>query len=194
MKTFKRKQNDVVENTKTNFSKINLAVLAILFFTFFLTSCYKEPWGSDGFPGRAFLALTWVEAEPDYLDAGTSAIPEYFYWDDYYKINPGVYNFYYEGEVWTGSSWAFYSWEIDYEIWVNPGEPGGPSYNGHDGADTYFTIECSPFGPYVSEYYKGAAAEKDYKVISDTGDKIIIEKEKEEFTLRVIYNKVDKRK
>lgn len=193
MKTFKKNKNDVVENTKTIFSKINLAILAVLSLTLFLTSCYKEPWGSDGRTGRAYLALTWVEAEPDYLDAGTSAIPEYFYWDEYYRIISGYYNFYYEGDVWTGNRWAFYSWEIDYEIWTNAGEPEGFYYNGRDGADSYFTIECSPYGPYVSEYYKGAVIEKDYEVIEDTGDIIIIEKEKEEFTIRVTYKKVEKR-
>ena len=193
MKTFKRKRNDVVENTKTKFSKINLAILAVLSLTFFLTSCYKEPWGRDGRPGKAFLQLTWVEEEPDYIDAGTSAIPEYFYWNEYYLITPGTYNFYYEGEVWTGYGWAFYSWEIDYEIWSNAGEPGGPYYIGRDGADSYFTIECSPYGPYVSEYYKGTDIKKDYELIGDTGDEIIIEKKKEDFTMRVTYKKVEKR-
>ena len=193
MKTFIKNKKGVVENTKTKFSKINVAILAVLSLTFFLTSCYKEPWGSDGLPGKAYLALTWVEEEPSYLDVGTSAIPEYFYWDEYYRITSGYYNFYYEGDVWTGNRWAFYSWEIDYEIWTNTGESGEPYYNGRDGADTYFTIECSPYGPYVSEDYKGIVVEKDYRVIEDTGDTIIIEKEKEEFTMRVTYKKVEKR-
>ena len=170
---------------------------AVLIFILILSisGCYKEPWyGSDGRPGEAFLSATWVDDEPEYIDVGTSSIPYHFAWGEYYRAYTGYYTMYYEGEVWMGNRWAFYAWEIEYEIWREPGEPGGKFYHGRDGADTYFTLECSPFGPMVYEDFKSSASDQEVQVLSDTGDEIIMLQEKNGFGLKATYRKVEKRK
>lgn len=159
-----------------------------------LSSCYKEPWyGKDGRPGNAYLAVDWVDDEPDYIDVGTSAVPPYFYWGEYYRAYPGIYQLYYEGEVWMGNRWAFYAWEIDYEIWRNEGEQGGAYYHGRDGADTYFTLECSPFGPLVYEDYKSGDTKPGFEVLQDSDDEITILKTDKDFNLKITYRKVEQR-
>jgi hypothetical protein len=120
---------------------------------FLLTSCidygYRTDYGYNGRPGNAYLSLTWNESEPDYIDAGTGDIPPVFEWGKYYQAFPGYYTLYYEGNYWDGWYYSRYAWEMDYTIRTYPGEPGGFGYNGADGLDTWFTIECTPFGPYL---------------------------------------------
>ncbi len=155
-----------------------------------LASCEKEPWyGNDGRPGDAYIALTWQVEEPTYVDAGTYAIPPVFYYGEYYRINPGYYDLYYEGRTWNGMGWAFYAWEVEYTIRVIDGEPGGWHYNGADGPDNYFTIEMSPYGPYISSDYKSSEISEKYELISDTGDEIVIKQVLEGLEMEVTYHK-----
>jgi hypothetical protein len=133
--------------------------------TLLTTSCEKY---SDGIPGKSFMSLSWSTDEPDYIETGNSSFPQSFYYDDYYETRPGYYTLYYEGKVWNGYSFAKYAWEIDYEIWVNPGEISHGNYNGLDGADNYFNIDLSPYGPYSSmdNYRKSADYKETIKEIS----------------------------
>ena len=167
-----------------------IAVLLILS----VTACQKNAWhGSDGMPGDAFLALTWQESEPTYIDAGTGAIPPVFYWGDYYQIRPGDYNLYYEGSVWAGMSWANYAWEVFYEIWEVPGEKGDWYYNGANGPDNYFTIECNPFGPYIGSTYKSGELAEGYELIEESDSTITIKVQKEGQEMIVTYKRVEKK-
>lgn len=158
-----------------------------------LSSCYEEiPWrGSDGRPGTAYLALTWIDDEPSYINAGTASIPGYFYWDEYYRATPGYYTLYYEGDIRMGNNWSSYAWEIEYEIWRMEGEKGDLYYHGRDGEDTYFTLECSPFGPMVYEDFKNTAV--DYEVLQQSPDEVTILKSKNDFKLKITYRKAEKR-
>jgi hypothetical protein len=160
--------------------------------SFILSSCYTEPWyGQNGRPGNAFLSITWVDAKPQYLDAGTGAIPPVFEYGRYYSAWPGFYTFYYEGRVWNGQANIFYAWEVDYEIWVTAGEPGGMYYNGANGPDNYFSIECSPYGPWVyGPGYKSAALPEGYELKESTEERIVIEKEGTDFGITLTYRKV----
>jgi hypothetical protein len=160
----------------------------LLTFVIFTTSCYKDPPGRDGRPGKAFLSLTYEYEEPTYLDAGTGDIPPVFKWGEFYRAYPGWYTLYYEGEHWTGSHWAFYAWEVDYEIWENPGEPGGYHYNGRNGADNYFTLECSPFGPYSYSNYKKQKS-TDFIIESESYNEIVIRKDLNDFSMRIKYKR-----
>lgn len=170
---------------------------SILIFSLFslmiFSSCEKDNYyGFDGRPGRAFLSFTWIDAKPMYLEAGTYDIPRVFEWGKYYRAYPGLYKLYYEGEYWNGHAYMFYAWEMDYEIWVNPGEPGGYGYNGRDGRDTYFTMELSPFGPY---YYYDNGYKNDSGnevIIESTEDEHIILKRSAEFTIKMKFRKVEK--
>ena len=158
----------------------------------FLSSCYKEPWyGHNGQPGNAFLSLTWVDAKPEYIDAGTADIPPVFEYGRYYKAWPGYYTMYYEGRFWNGQAHAFYAWEVDYEIWEAAGESGGMYYNGVNGPDNYFSIEMSPYGPWVyGPGYKSAELPEGYELVEETKDSIVIEKEDSSFGIRIIYRNV----
>jgi hypothetical protein len=165
--------------------------------TVFLSSCYTEPWyGRNGQPGNAFLSITWIDAKPDYIDAGTGDIPPVFQYGQYYRSWPGYYTFYYEGRFWNGQAHAFYAWEVDYEIWEVPGEPGGMYYNGANGYDNYFTVECSPFGPWVygPGYKSGGELPEGYELKESSEDEIIIQKSDSHFGITITYRKVAGRK
>lgn len=162
-----------------------IAVLLILS----LTACQKAWHGQDGKPGDAYLALTWAEAEPAYIDAGTGAIPPVFYWGEYYYVRPGDYTLYYEGSVWAGMGWAHYAWEVSYEIWVIPGEKGDWYYHGANGPDQFFTIECNPFGPYIGSSYKSGQLTEGIDLVEDSGEEITILKKMEGMEMKVTYRK-----
>lgn len=165
-----------------------LMLVSLGFIIFSFNSCYVVPWhGEDGRPGNAYVALTWVDAEPEYIDAGSSGIPPVFYWDEYYPAYPGYYSLYYEGSIWNGFNKSLYAWEVNYEIWRIPGEEGGMYYHGADGADTYFTLECSPFGPYVYEdIYKDQSLTNEV-----TPNMFTIEGYENGFGFKATYKKVE---
>lgn len=170
--------------------------LSLLLITLLITSCYTEPWyGRDGRPGYAFLTITWIDAKPDYIDAGTGDIPPVFEYGKYYSAWPGYYTLYYDGSFWNGQAWASYAWEVDYEIWAVNGEPGGPYCNGANGADNYFTVECSPYGPWVyGPGYKSTELPEGYELKESSEDRIVIEKKGPNFGITLIYKKVPARK
>jgi len=158
--------------------------------TLLITSCDR---GYDGRPGRAFLALDWELTPPEYLDAGTPDIPPHFHWGQYYLAYPGFYTLYYEGTVCNGPTRVFYAWEIDYEIWVAAGEPGGYYYNGMDGPDTYFTVICNPNGPYCANCLKTTEADAEIEILEDNGEEIIVMMEKNQYRMKMTYRKVEPR-
>ena len=159
-----------------------------------ISSCVKEPWyGRDGKPGDTYISLTWQVEEPTYVDAGTHAIPPLFYYGEYYRINPGYYELYYEGRVWNGMSYAYYAWEVEYQIRALAGEPGDWYYNGSDGPDNFFRIEMSPYGPYISNDYKSVNADENSIVVSDNGDTIVIKQVLEGMEMVATYKSVERR-
>jgi hypothetical protein len=153
-------------------------------------ACQKAWYGYDGRPGDAFVALTWQVSEPTYVDAGTGAIPYKFYYGNFYKIFPGYYNLYYEGRVFTGMYWATYSWEVVYEIWEVPGERGGWHYNGANGPDNFFTIELSPYGPYITNHYKSAELSEAYELVEESEKEITVIQKGEGMHMKITYTKV----
>ncbi len=178
--------------------KTRLLALALLLAAGFLLlpSCYK---GEYGQPGLAFVAFTWVEDEPEYIEIENEFIPPVFYWDWFYRVDPGHYYIYYEGVHSRRGRTNPYAWELEYEVWENPGKKGKhPWQIGPDGPDAYFTIELSPFGPEVfyEEVYpeKSAQLEDEPEIIMNNGDVIIIEKQSNNHSLRLTYRKVEPRK
>jgi hypothetical protein len=170
---------------------LNLIAAALMVFS----SCEKEPYfGYDGKPGKAFISLMWVDAKPDYIDAGTGDIPHIFEWGRYYRTYPGINRLYYDGQFWNGHNYSFYAWEMDYEIWENLGEPGGYGYNGRNGSDNYFTLELSPFGPYIytNDLYKDVC-NCEVLIDSTAENEITVTKISENFTLKINFTKVEKR-
>jgi hypothetical protein len=156
-------------------------VLIILFSALFFSSC--ERYGSDGYPGRAYLSVNWDVSKPNYLDVGTSDIPEIFEWGTYYRTYPGIYTLNYSGRVWKTSYWSNYSCLVDYEIYENPGQQGGANYDGRDGLNSYFDIVCTPYGPDISSY--------DNKIKPDNEPKsITIIKNSGSYSIKITYKKV----
>lgn len=167
-------------------AKFRILIPALVLFLFTLNSCYK---GYDGRPGDAYLSLSWEISKPYYIDAGPE-IPATFRWGEFYYATPGVYYLYYEGEHWNGWRWVDYAWEVEYEIWRVPGEPGGYGYHGYDGPDTYLTLVCNPFGPYEERFdYRSAAVNE---MNSDTtGNVIVIEKILNDVGMKITYTKAE---
>lgn len=127
------------------------------------------------------------------MDAGTGDIPPVFYWEQNYKIFPGKYSLYYEGSIWTGMAWGFYAWEVEYKINEVAGEPGGWYYNGQDGPDNYFMIECSPYGPYIGSSYKDAVIDSKYEVLETSDSEITVKQAGDGIEILITYKKVESR-
>ena len=177
------------------FNRLIPASLAILLFSVLLSfsSCRKGLYGEDGW---AFVSLTWIDDEPEYFEIENDFIPRVFFWDYYYRVEPGLYFIYYEGVHRRGGRVTPYAWELEYEVWVNEGERGKAYWQvGEDGPDAYFTIECSPFGPEVfyEEIYpeKSASLNEDTEVVMNDGEVIIVEKQSENYTMQIRYRKVE---
>jgi hypothetical protein len=170
-----------------NAGRLMLGIIASLLILFFLTGCEKDWFGHDGRPGDSYLSLVWEVARPDYLDAGTGDIPPVFQWGRFYETCPGHYWLYYEGRVPHGFGYAYYAWEVEYEIWVMAGEPGGYHYNGEDGPDNYFTIECNPYGPYIYNDYKSTALDSKYKLISAGSGEVTVVQEGNGVCMTITY-------
>lgn len=161
---------------------------------FLLASCEK---GYDGWPGRAYVALAWYGDEPDYIELENEYIPSVFYWDEYYRVAPGFYWLYYEGHYRRGGRDYEYAWDMEYEVWENPGTRGKPFKDGEDGPDAWFTIELTPDGPEIlyEESYplKSAIPDKEAEIIVQNDDEIIIEKHNNNYSIRIRYKKADPR-
>lgn len=166
-----------------------LPVLILLGFA----SCQKAWYGNDGHPGDAFVSLTWQVSEPTYVDVGTAAVPYRFYYGQFYRILPGYYNLYYEGKVFAGMYWANYAWEVMYEIWEIPGERGGWYHHGANGPDNFFTIEMSPYGPYISDHYKSTELNERYELLEESEGVITVIQKGDGVSMKVTYTKVNPR-
>ncbi len=131
--------------------------------------CYQ---GRNGVTGQAFFALNYSVAKPLYIWGNNPSFPNHFYFDTYYFTYPGSYQLYYEGAFYNGPNYVEYYWDVNYEIWVNPGSYGGPCYDGANGADSYLSLWLDPYGPGVERINK---KEVEYELISSSSDKIEIE-------------------
>ncbi len=170
-----------------------IGILVVSIITLFnLSSCYE---GRPGRDGQAYIALTWLDDEPSYIDPGTSSIPAYFQWGRFYRATPGIYNLYYEGQILSSHGVARYAWEMDYELYEIAGERPYMYIDGEDGPDTYFTLECSPFGPYYIDEtdYKSALKSEGYALIETSGDETVLQKESGNYGIRISVRKVNPR-
>ena len=98
--------------------------------------------GVDGDPGHCYFSLDWEYYDEDY--------GVYYYEDNNpdvpvaedidpgrdYDCYPGRYDYYYESEDLE----YMYEHTGFYDLFQNPGTPGGLLHDGLDGADTYFEL------------------------------------------------------
>ncbi len=174
--------------------KINSALLSLLLLIplSLLFSCQK---GDDPFPGLAFVAISYTVVEPEFIEMENPFIPELFYWDWFYRTDPGLYYIYYEGDRRVGGRSNPYAWEIEYEIWEYEGKRARYFWQeGETGPDAYFTIVCSPYGPEVhhEKDYPEKTTWDDDQIISAPGTEkeIIIEELSHNFGFRMRYRQV----
>ena len=188
----------IIGHIKKRFTYNKLKVFKIIVFVgfsvFIFSACEDDYRGNDGFPGKAYLQLTWLDAEPAYLDVGNTDIPPTFYWNEYYRITPGIYTLYYEVDGLEDNYPVTYAYELVYEIWIDPGEPGDYNYNGKNGGDTYFILELTPYGPsvYGEMRYKSVPVTDMNDKIEYNGDQIIIKKVND-YWIKASYKQVKPR-
>ena len=151
-----------------------------------LTSCTK---GRNGRDGLAYVSVTWDVDRPDYIDVGNPSFPRNFFFGEFYRVYPGRYFMYYEGVFWNGYAFAHYAWDVEYEVWENRGEAGGYYYDGRDGIDNYFSLRCTPYGPYTYQLKSESANDNTVKIKENKDGKLVITEEKEFFTIRITYSK-----
>jgi hypothetical protein len=177
----------------TTLRRWTIPAASLFLLAFILTtapSCYV---GADGNPGLAYIAFEWEDTKPEYIDCGTPAVPPQFTYGSYYRITPGWYHAYYDGKVWNGSAWGTYAWEMDYEIWINPGERGGYGYNGRDGMNTYLNFVCSPYGPELfrhDDYLRKAREVVPSRSEVNADNERIVTYQVGEYTVKIIIRKV----
>jgi hypothetical protein len=157
-----------------------------------IVSCQK---GDEPYPGMAFVSLSWEVTEPEYIEMENPFIPPVFYWDWFYRIDPGVYFIYYEGRHRVGGKATPYAWELEYEIWEYEGKRGRHYWqDGEPGPDAYFTIICLPFGPEVyHEKYnteKRLQSEEQIMPALGTEKEIVLEEFAHSFGIRLRYRQV----
>ncbi len=178
MKTILKNKSKIIFSNRAKILFISFILIPFIF-----SSCRIEP---DGRPGRAYISLEWNGYKPTYVDAGTSAIPTVFDYGRFYRIQPGFYNIYYEGTDYYYSTPRDYSWDMDYEIFINEGRS-----NGWDGEDVYFTIELNPWGP---ETFYSSKKQDDlvngYKIINKTEKTITLERKIDDYGIRIKYTKI----
>ncbi len=167
---------------KTKLTKVSHLILLLSIMLVFVTSCQKS---YERYDNRTYIALTWNYSKPTFIDAGTSAIPSRFVYDEYYRIAPGLYHLYYEGSEYNYGRYRDYAWDMDYEIYVIEDD-----YYHHSDLDSYFTLELNPFGPEVFEDVKSGKNEiSGFRILEHSPEKIVMEKTTETVGVRATYKK-----
>lgn len=150
--------------------------------------------GGAGVAGLAFFSIDWEQVPPDYLWTDNTAIPPVFTYGDFYQSGPGNFDLYYEGEFIENCCPVQYQWDVNFDVWVNLGTTGPCGEPGYAGADSYLTLVCGPYGPYEARTNKTKQLPDGMKLISDTGDQIIVEKEVDDVKMRITYTKAKESK
>ena len=148
-----------------------------VFIILFFTSCVvidTTP-GPNGRDGNAYFGVDYeYEAPYSYWDNNES-IPFNPALGEYYRTNPGIYEFEYfinEYEYWYGT----------YEIWINPGGIGGPNGEpGYDGLDSYLMLIADPHGFHEHIFHGKTSVTP-----------LVIENKEEKFNYRITIQKGNK--
>lgn len=98
--------------------------------------------GIEGDPGHCYISIDWEYYNDEYgvyyYEDNNPDVPEginieaNYYYDSY----PGTYEYYYESEDYE----FWYSYEGDYTLIQNPGQPARVFEDGMDGLDTYLDL------------------------------------------------------
>jgi len=137
--------------------RFNYITLMVLGLVMVLTGCRKEvyhEYGPRGYDGRVYYGVSYSHFMPYSYGDNNPSIPNNPILGEYYETQPGFYQFEYfinPFEYWHGS----------YELWVNPGGPGGQfGEPGLDGADNFLMMICNPQG-FFEDRYLGKSGQPD---------------------------------
>ena len=147
--------------------------------------CYN---GANGRNGNAYVGLNYTNIKPTYIWGNNPAFPPTFTYGSSYYSAPGIYQLYYEGFFFQQEVRTDYYWDVTYEIWINYGTPGGPCYNGNNGADSYLTLWLDPYGPGIDRFNKKGDS---VELIKSTADEIVLEIKNGEGGMKITYYRLN---
>jgi len=123
--------------------------ILILALTFVLTGCRKDErieYGPRGYDGQVFFGVSYSSFPPYSYGDNNPSIPFNPTLGETYASHPGLYHFEYFIN-------PFEYWEGTYELWINPGGPGGEfGTPGLDGRDNFLMLICDPQGYYEDRF------------------------------------------
>jgi hypothetical protein len=178
-----------------------LALLLLLVSTLTLPGCFVETctecntpppcsYGPNGYPGPAFFGLDYPCCAPTYVWTNNTAIPPTFVYGTYYNSMPGNYRLYYEGRFLNGCCYTEYHWDVNFDVWINAGTPGGCGFAGANGLPSYLMLVCGPDGPGQVRTNKMAEQGIQMNVISETANEVILQYVKGDINVRVSYHRL----
>lgn len=140
--------------------------------------------GKDGKPGDVYIRFTWTGNQPYIFSTNNVAIPSVFYYSTYYITEPGTYTLYYE--TFYGANFWFNG---GYTLTSKPGEEGGIFKDGDDGEDSYFSINCDPYGATFYQV-KGQQVAEDEPII-EKGENVVVDVEEgSDIVQKVEYKRI----
>ena len=203
-------KNESLKLKNTDMKKIFqtplFALIALMFagmtFSGCVETCYdcSNPppppctYGPNGVAGPAYFGLDWTADQPDYVWTNNLAIPEVFYYGDYYNSLSGSYQLYYEGQIMEGCCLKDYFWEVNFDVWVNLGTSGGCGFAGTDGLPSYLMLIMGPYGPGEHRTNKTDDPNKLFQEISRTDDEIVLQHTDGDINVRATFKKLSSSK
>ena len=134
---------------KNKLYNIKYYTLSLVIMIFVLAGCSKEVYhehGPRGYDGRVYFGVSYSHFMPYSYGDNNPSIPFNPTLDESYPSQPGYYDFEYfinPFEYWHGS----------YQLWINPGGPGGEfGQPGLDGRDNFLMLICDPQGFYEDRF------------------------------------------
>ncbi|MFZ6052772.1 hypothetical protein [Halocola ammonii] len=153
--------------------KFTKQIAPIILLATLLASCIEiNTCGPQGPRGKAYFGIDYDYNPPYSYWDNNPALPNNPFFGEYYRTNPGVYNFEYfinPVEYWYGT----------YEIWELEGEPGySDGRPGRRGPDNYLMLICNNNGFYFDRWSEGTTTHR-------SGDTLVVETITEDKKFRI---------
>lgn len=158
-------------------TRIGLVLFTLL--SIGMTSCLvvTDDRGRHGLDGRAYFGIDYDWNPPYSYWDNNASVPNNPFFGEMYRTMEGVYQFEYfinPYEYWYGT----------YEIFINPGLPGGPyGEDGIDGADNFLLLICNENG----FYFEGWESCDCYRTLED--GTVVVEMDRDGQRYRVAMKK-----
>lgn len=145
----------------------------LLFSALILGGCIQiDNYGPHGRTGKAYFGIDSDWSPPYSYWDNNQSIPSNPFLGEFYRTQPGRFNFEYfinPSEYWYGT----------YEIWEIRGEPGLQNGRpGRDGPDNYLMLICNPNGFYFDDWQEGHSSYR-------SADTLIFESQSSDQRIRI---------